>query len=190
MRNRPGEGDTRVRPARTLGDPHGGPVWAGGAAANRHLLRLAVTSPCWRAPTRSALHRIAIPAISTGIYGYPSDQPRRSRSTPSGPPPRPSVSFDSCASTPRARRRTSEPSPASLEPLLGPRRWHSSPAIAQALRRSARCRIATGYRYSIPMCVASNSSKNVGSMRWTRSASTNACAPRSRKNSSRVPAST
>lgn len=50
-----------------------GPVWRGGAHGEADLL-----ADCYRASLdlahRNALRRIAFPAISCGIYGYPLDQ--------------------------------------------------------------------------------------------------------------------
>jgi O-acetyl-ADP-ribose deacetylase (regulator of RNase III) len=47
-----------------------GPVWRGGAAGEAELLASAYTSAI-RIAGENGLHRIAFPAISTGIYGYP-----------------------------------------------------------------------------------------------------------------------
>lgn len=50
-----------------------GPVWRGGGAAEHHLL-----ASCYRSSLSLArahgLRSIALPAISTGIYGFPKDQ--------------------------------------------------------------------------------------------------------------------
>ena len=67
-------GQARLTPGFRLAAPfviHAvGPVWHGGTAGEAELLASAYRSSLALARAR-ALHSIAFPAISTGIYGYP-----------------------------------------------------------------------------------------------------------------------
>ncbi len=83
-----------------------GPVWRGGASGESQLL-----ANCYRSSLDLArehsLRRIAFPAISTGIYGYPKEQASRSRPRRCGASlrlsRRPSTSSCLSASMTRAR---------------------------------------------------------------------------------------
>src|SRR5438105_2835539 len=50
-----------------------GPVWQGGGAGEAELLASCYRS-CFALAQEHGIRTVAFPAISTGIYGYPSDQ--------------------------------------------------------------------------------------------------------------------
>ncbi|OQX30411.1 MAG: O-acetyl-ADP-ribose deacetylase [Candidatus Sedimenticola endophacoides] len=53
-----------------------GPVWRGGGEGETHLLRSCYEN-CLTLARREGLGRIAFPAISTGVYGYPKHEAAR-----------------------------------------------------------------------------------------------------------------